>query len=197
MSNQLNLGTLVPSLINNNIVQDQLKNSTFIGIDFGTSTTVISYTITGDNSTPIHSDVMPVRQKNLDGGITVNHLIPSCIAWYNQQLYIGHTAKMLKSKLQYGRNLWYSFKMKLGTDNGPEYVSTELPQGGEYVIEKPLDAVKVFVKYLKNEIDYFIKENNLPSKVFYSISIPASFESNQRKDLNQLLVVIASVKIPK
>jgi molecular chaperone DnaK len=188
MANELTIQHLLPAVTNKQIVQDKLRGSTFIGIDFGTSTTVISYTIFGDNATPIKTDVIPIRQLNLDGSFTENHLVPSCIAWYNNTLYIGQTAKLLKSKLTYGKNLWYSFKMKIGTDNGPIYYSTELPKGHHTAtIEQPLDAVKVFFAFLKKEIDHFIESNDLPFVSYYSISIPASFEANQRRDLKEAL----------
>lgn len=188
MENELTIQNLLPTVTNQHVVKNKLHGSTFIGIDFGTSTTVVSYTIFGDESTPICTDVIPIRQKNTDGSFTENHLVPSCIAWYDNQLFIGQTAKQLKSKLTYGRNLWYSFKMKIGTDNGPIYFATELPKGHHVAsIENPLDAAKVFFKYLKAEIDYFIQTNNLPGTIYYSISIPASFEANQRKDLKEAL----------
>jgi len=184
MPNELTINNLLPAVSNQEIVRDKLRGSTFIGIDFGTSTTVVSYTVFGDNSTPIKTDVIPIRQLNPDGSYTENHLVPSCIAWYNNSLFIGQTAKQLKSKLQFGKNLWYSFKMKIGTDNGPIYFSTELPKGHAIAtIENPLDATKVFFKFIKSEIDNFIRKNNLPSTSYYSISIPDSFEANQRKDL--------------
>lgn len=187
-NNELTFQNLLPTISNTEIVHDKLRNSTFIGIDFGTSTTVVSYTVLGDDMTPIKTDVIPVKQLNLDGSFTENHLIPSCIAWFQDKLFIGQTAKVLKSKLVYGRNLWYSFKMKLGLDNGPEYFSTELPKGHSVAtIENALDATKVFFKFLKKEIEEFILKNNLPPTSYFSISIPASFEANQRKDLKEAL----------
>ncbi len=73
-------------------------------------------------------------------------------------------------------------------DNGPVYFATELPKGHQVAsIENPLDATKVFFRYLKSEINHFISTNNLPAQAFYSISIPASFEANQRKDLMEAL----------
>ena len=194
MSNELSIQNILPALNKKELIQDKLKSSTFIGIDFGTSTTVISYAIVGDDKSPMKINNIPIRQLNADGSYTENHLVPSCIAWYDNKLFIGQTAKQLKSKLTYGRNLWYSFKMKIGTDNGPVYFSTELPQAHPIAtIENPLDAAKIFFKYLKEEIDYFITSNNLPRQTFYSISIPASFEANQRRDLKEAL---QAAKIP-
>ena len=113
MSNELTIQNLLPAVSNKEIVQDKLKNSTFIGIDFGTSTTVVSYAVLGDEVTPVKTDVIPIRQLNIDGTFIENHLVPSCIAWYDNNLFIGQTAKQYKNKLTYGKNLWYSFKMKL------------------------------------------------------------------------------------
>lgn len=188
MSNELSIQNLLPSVSNIEVIQDKIKNSTFIGIDFGTSTTVVSYAILGDETTPIKTDTIPIKQLNIDGGASENHLVPSCIAFSNDKLFIGQTAKLLKSKLHYGKNLWYSFKMELGEDNGSMYYNTELPQGNPYAtIENPLDATKVFLSFLKKEIDQFLLQKNLPLDAHYSVSIPASFEANQRKDLKEAL----------
>lgn len=188
MNNELTIQHLLPAVNDRKIVEDKLRSSTFIGIDFGTSTTVVSYTVFKDDFTPIQTDVIPIRQLNLDGSYTDHYLIPSCIAWYEDKLFIGETAKRLKSKLSYGKNLWYSFKMKIGTDNGPIYYNTELPKGHSVAtIENPLDATKVFFAYLKQEIDNYIQKKDLPQSTFFSISIPASFEANQRKDIKEAL----------
>lgn len=146
MANVLSIQNLIPSVSNQQIVQDKLRNSTFIGIDFGTSITVVSYTVFGSDLNPIKTDVMPIRQLNPDGSFTENHLVPSCIAWFDNKLFIGQTAKQLKSKLTYGRNLWYSFKMKLGLDNGPVYFATELPKNHSVAsIENQMMLPKFFL----------------------------------------------------
>ena len=64
MSNELTINNLLPSVSNQEIVRDKLRGSTFIGIDFGTSTTVVSYTVFGDDTTPIKTDVISIRQIN-------------------------------------------------------------------------------------------------------------------------------------
>ena len=188
MPNELSIQQLLPEVNDRYVIENKIQGSTFIGIDFGTSTTVISYAIAGDNSTPIKTNAIPIRQLNFDGNTLSHHLVPSCIAYQNNQLYVGQGAKMLKSKLQPDQNIWFSFKMNLGKDNGPEFTRTELREGNPLgKIENTLDATKLFFKKLKTEIDNYIQEQNLPRQLFYSVSIPASFEANQRADLKRAL----------
>ena len=188
MPNELSIQQLLPEVNDRSVIENKIQGSTFIGIDFGTSTTVISYAIAGDKSTPIKTNAIPIRQLNFDGNTLSHHLVPSCIAYQNNQLYVGQGAKMLKSKLQPDQNIWFSFKMNLGKDNGPEFTRTELREGNPLgKIENTLDATKLFFKKLKTEIDNYTQEQNLPRQLFYSVSIPASFEANQRADLKRAL----------
>jgi len=188
MPNELSIQQLLPEVNDRTVIEKKIQGSTFIGIDFGTSTTVVSYAIVGDNNTPIKTNAIPIRQLNFDGNTLTHHLVPSCIAYQNNQLYFGEGAKKFKSKLQPEQNIWFSFKMNLGKDNGPEFTRTELREGNPLgKIENTLDATKLFFKNLKEEIDYFIQEQNLPRQLFYSVSIPASFEANQRADLKRAL----------
>ncbi|MUH00187.1 Hsp70 family protein [Scytonema sp. UIC 10036] len=165
-------------------IQAKLSNNTYVGIDFGTSTTTISYSIIGDRNVPIETNAMPVRQLLEDGRLYESHLVPTVIAWYKEQLFIGVGASLLKGQLQPGINLWASFKMELGKDLGPVYYNSRLPAGHPTaMIEKPEDAARVFFDFLKNQIEDYVKQHNLPSRIRYSVSVPASFESNQRQGL--------------
>ncbi|MBK8587143.1 MAG: Hsp70 family protein [Bacteroidetes bacterium] len=42
---------------------------------------------------------------------------------------------------------------------------------------------KNIFQYLKAQIDRYLRKNNLPTNTQYAVSIPASFEANQRKEL--------------
>lgn len=178
-THSLSLSTLTP-----NLPSKDLRNQTFIGIDFGTSTTVVSFALFGDRHNPIQLDTMPFQQRFVDGRVMEHHLVPSAIAWCNDQLLVGAGAWQLKHKLREDCDLWHSFKMRLGTDLGAEYRQTVLATGHPVAtIERPLDAAKVFFRFLKQGIDAFVEARNLPRSVHYTVSIPASFESNQRRDL--------------
>lgn len=94
----LSLSTLVPSLDDKKIVRERLSKATFVGIDFGTSTTVVSYSVIGDETTPIKTDTIPIPQTLQDGRIHESHLVPTVIAWYDEQLlmkFAGDGAKMV------------------------------------------------------------------------------------------------------
>lgn len=158
-------------------------NTTFIGVDFGTSTTVVSVATIDGTIKKILTQPIWLNQKLYDGAIMSSEKIPTVIAWYNQQLLVGKGAADLKYQLKKGVNIWYSFKMELGEDLGSKYYNSELDRKSDFPILNPKDAAKVFFQYLKAQIDRYIRINNLPPNVQYAVSIPASFEANQRKEL--------------
>ncbi|TWH43593.1 Hsp70 family protein [Dulcicalothrix desertica] len=184
MSSALSLSNVMGVRLAQDSIQEQLSNTTYVGIDFGTSTTTISYSILGNDSVPIETYAMPVQQLLEDGRLYESHLVPTVIAWYKEQLFIGVGASSLKSQLQQGINLWASFKMGLGEDLGPVYYNSRLPAGHpSTTIEKPEDAARVFFHFLKNQVEDYVRQHSLPSHIRYSVSVPASFESNQRTSL--------------
>lgn len=164
----------------NNLV---LKNQiTYVGIDFGTSTTVVSIATGDPKLNNLISKAIDLNQELYDGAIYKNYKIPTMVGWYNKTLIFGQGANDLKHKLKQGKNLWHSFKMELGEDMGAKYAESEL-NNAEIKILNPKDVTTLFFEYLKTQIEKYVKENNLPSTIEYAVSIPASFEANQRKDL--------------
>lgn len=165
-----------------------LSQTTYVGIDFGTSTTVVSYAKINADGRFVTTEVMTLKQPTLDGGYIEDHIVPSILAWYNETLFWGKEARKLKSRLSLGKNVWYSFKMALGVDEGPIYFNSELAKEHNNIqILNPLDATKHFFRLLRSAIDEFIKANKLPQQIKYCITVPASFESNQRHDLKKAL----------
>ena len=160
-----------------------LKNQiTYVGIDFGTSTTVVSIAKGDPKLDNLISKAIDLNQKLYDGAIFKNYKIPTMVGWYDNTLLVGQGANDLKQKLKQGKNLWHSFKMELGEDMGAKYAESEL-NNDKIKILNPKDVTTLFFKYLKTQIEKYVKENNLPSTIEYAVSIPASFEANQRKDL--------------
>lgn len=182
MNNQLSIYNVIPQK-----KQHLALNETYVGIDFGTSTTVASI-CTMNGSKQIITLPIPFKQPLVDGRLHEHHLLPSVIAWVDNQLLIGKGAYQLKYKLTEGINLWHSFKMELGTDLGPKYYNSQLIAGHPFAtIESPRDAALVFFNFVKQCIENFVKEKGLSPNIRYAVSIPAAFEANQRRDLLEVL----------
>lgn len=167
-------------------VEDRLKDKTFVGIDFGTSTTVVSVASYDPKSQRIACESLQLAQLMADGAISENELLPSVIAYTpEKKLLVGEGAYELKGKPDYvfGANIWHSFKMELGKDMGPRWSTTTQSS----LIKSPQDATTIFFKFVKRGIEQVVKKNGWSENLQYAVSIPASFESNQRLDLLQAL----------
>jgi len=185
MATDINIKSLFPAIQKTQVSRPatDISNTTFIGIDFGTSTTVVSIATIDKESKDIKTETVWLNQKLYDGAIMSAEKIPTVIAWYNKQLLVGKGAADLKYQLKKGVNVWYSFKMELGEDLGSKYFSSELDRNSDTPILNPKDAAKVFFQYLKAQIDRHVRTKNLPTNLQFAVSIPASFEANQRKEL--------------
>ena len=153
------------------------KGKTFVGIDFGTSTTVVSIAKYDVRSKQVECATLHLVQKEADGNIVEAELMPTVIAINNDgNPLVGEGAYKLKGNPNYtfGENIFHSFKMELGKDLGPVWYNSRQP-----AIKSPQDATRFFFKYLKRCIEKACPD----TEIHYAVSIPASFESNQRKDL--------------
>ena len=66
-----------------------IRGKTYVGIDFGTSTTVISIASYDEGSNLIHTNSLRLKQKLPDGALYSSEIIPSVIAWFNNQILVG------------------------------------------------------------------------------------------------------------
>lgn len=163
-----------------------IDNATFLGIDFGTSTTVVSIISTNIGNQEIISTPINISLYRDENENTNQFLIPS-VLFYEQRkksLLFGFQAKANKDKplTMEGVNYWSSFKMGLGQDLGNIFCDSLLSDGNQKILN-PQNATKVFFEYLKDEIDNYIKISNFNNNLKICISIPASFEANQRRKL--------------
>lgn len=184
MPTSLTIENLTPNSLDNLYSE----NTTYVGIDFGTSTTVVSFAFYDINNKQVRCKTMSLNQKLPDGAICSSPIIPSVIAFYNGRLFMGEGASELKYELVKNKNIWYSFKMELGEDVGPKYFDSELGKNSKFQILNAKDATLYFFMYLKRQIELYVEKNELPSHIEYAVSIPASFEANQRKDLVDALM---------
>lgn len=171
-----------------NEVSNAVKNKTYVGIDFGTSTTVVSIIAIGSDGI-WHPETLQIKQPDGNNGFDEYNLVNSILVWKNNKLLFGHPAFALKQFMKYGRNMFSSFKMDLGLDLGPTYPNSLLAKrfGHKYVIENALDAAKVFFQFLVSAIKDSIHEKGLPEDIEYIVSVPASFHDSQRRDLLKAL----------
>ena len=181
MNNNLTIRSLVP--------QDYSQISigkTFVGIDFGTSTTVVSIASFDSTQKAIHVKPIRIQQLLEDGSIYEGEKLPTVIAWYKEHLLVGEGASNLKYILEKGKEIWYSFKMEIGEDLGAKYYNSQV-RLGDIFIRNPKDCIRVFFMFLSSQILRYCERNNISTNISYAVSIPASFESNQRKELMEAL----------
>jgi hypothetical protein len=110
MATDINIKSLFPALRNTHVARPatDIFNTSFIGIDFGTSTTVVSIATIDRETKEIITKPIWLNQKLDDGAIMSSEKIPTVIAWFNNQLLVGKGAADLKYQLKKGVNVWYS-----------------------------------------------------------------------------------------
>jgi molecular chaperone DnaK (HSP70) len=168
--------------------EDSFSDKTFIGIDFGTSTTVVSY-LRKSSKTERILETFQIEQPTEFGGTVSHELVNSVVAWKNDKLLFGREAHHARQDLFEGVNVFSSFKMRLGVDLGPIYPETVLKKTANLpcVIESAQDAALVFFRRLREAIVKAAAREKLPDALFFSVSVPASFEANQRRDLVDII----------
>lgn len=166
---------------------DYIHKKIFIGIDFGTSSTVITTAQLVDGKIKIKP--IPIRQKDHLGCVTRNPLVPSVISLVDgKRLLVGIHAADHKPYLEYGKNTWHSFKPNLGKLEEVEYHNSVLASCSSFKISNATEALTLFFNYIKRETFEYLKENNLPSEVEYSISIPAGYSSKEKQTLRKCML---------
>ena len=168
-------------------IEKIIKNKTYVGIDFGTSTTVVSIIMQDDKDRSIGPVALDIEQLDQDENPTHSHLVNTVLAWdeKQKQILFGESAYRLRQEFREGKNVFSSFKMKLGVNLGPIYPLTQLNRKAQkgYIVETASDATREFFKMLIEGTKKALAKKELPSEIVLAVSVPASFEANQRRDL--------------
>jgi molecular chaperone DnaK (HSP70) len=165
---------------------DFVHTKTFIGIDFGESSTVISFAYI--NNGKLIVDCIPIIQKDEHGFESTSRIVPSVLALINDRLLIGKHAAELKPFLRRDKNCWYGFKENLVEINSLNYPNSELFQDEDFQLSNGKDALKIYFGYLKGKIEDFLMSENLSTDLAYSVSIPAGFSNDEKLVLKQCLI---------
>ena len=120
-SNVLSIQSMLPRMAETHLANGR----TYVGIDFGTSTTVVSIASLVNGERKIKTLPIKLTQILEDGTKYQSEKLPSVIAWYNGKLLVGEGASNLKYTLTKGKNIWFSFKMEIGEDLGAKYYNSE------------------------------------------------------------------------
>jgi molecular chaperone DnaK len=144
-----------------------------IGMDLGTTNSTATTAAWSIGSAP-SVEIVEVRQPTLQGEYT-NVLLPSVVAIYNGEIFVGEGAKRLRSRaselgLKQNQNLFYECKNDIGIrktyHRAPEGYRSAADIGGK-VLKFLADAAR--------EAD-----EQKPDRVV--VTVPASFQAAQRQD---------------
>ena len=125
-----------------------LADKIYVGVDFGTATTVVSVVKPGGTKHTIEVEPLVLSQPSAHGGSIRDVLVNTVLSWYEGRLLFGVDAYRNRPRLREGVNTFSSFKMGMGLDLGPEYPNSYLASNRSrgVIIERPADATREFIK---------------------------------------------------
>jgi molecular chaperone DnaK (HSP70) len=150
------------------------------GIDLGTTTTLMcsvdsEYVNLKENLT-VPIQFINVRQESpFEHNPTIeNEKVASIVGIHNGKPYVGSNLHHLKGhpSFQYKKNLFYHWKLELGIDHHPMY-----PNAVSEKLNMPYKIAGGILNYIRKS-----RFNDLPLANTI-ITVPASFQANQRKDV--------------
>lgn len=163
-----------------------VHNKSFIGIDFGTSTTVVSCAVLIKDKLVVKA--IPIPQKDKEGHITNDPLVPSVIGLHGNVLMVGKHAFDRKSIMEQGKNIWYGFKENLPYLESIKYEESLLKDYDQLKVSNAKEALVLFFKYLQKEITSYLAKENLAMAAEYSVTVPAAFDYDKKQMIRECLI---------
>jgi molecular chaperone DnaK len=150
------------------------------GIDLGTTTTLMcvidSANVNLKESTKLPVQFIKIEQKSpFEFNPTIeDEKVASMIGIYNGKPYVGNNLYQLKGhpEFEYKKNLFYHWKTEMGIDHEPMY-----PNAISEKLNMPYKIAGGILNYMRKS-----RFNDTPLHNTI-ITVPASFQANQRKDV--------------
>jgi len=183
---RIGLNALYQPLSNlNGSIQD-LTNRSFIGIDFGTSSSVCSIAFIKDESLMV--ELLEIQQKDHLGSISSSTLVPSIMGIVGNQFLLGKFAQESRRQFIYGKDGWYGFKENLLYLENQIFPESRLLNHPSLQIKNGADALIVFFKRLKSEIDRIVIEKGLPLGKRFIFSTPGNYGLKEKELLENYII---------
>lgn len=150
------------------------------GIDLGTTNTLMcvvdSANVNLQNNTRIPIQFLKIKQESpFEFNPTIeDEKVASIVGIHNGKLYIGSNLYHLKGhpEFEFKKNLFYHWKLELGIDHQPMY-----PNAISEKLNMPYKIAGGILNYIRKSR---FQDNYLSNTI---ITVPASFQANQRKDV--------------
>jgi molecular chaperone DnaK (HSP70) len=165
---------------------DFVHSKSFIGLDFGTSTTVVSCAVIKDDKLEVNA--IPIPQKDKEGHPTFAPLVPTVMSLVGNIFMVGRYASERKSIMVLGKDIWYGFKENLPNLSKILYDKSILKNHPQLKISTAKEALVVFFKYLNKEVIAYLGAKNLPIVTEYTVTIPAGFDYERKQIIRECLM---------
>lgn len=169
----------------NGLIQD-LTSRSFIGIDFGTSCSVCSIAFIKDDTLKV--ELIEIQQKDHLGSISSSTIVPSIMGIVGKQFLFGKFAQEKRHLFTYGKDGWYGFKENLLDLEDQIFSESKLLNHPSLQIKNGSDAIVVFFKRLKSEIDRIVLEKSLPLEKRFVISTPGNYGLKEKELLEKYII---------
>lgn len=163
-----------------------LTNKSFIGIDFGTSSSVCSIAYVKDNA--LNVELLEIEQKDHLGSRSSSTIVPSIMGIIGNQFLLGKYAQEKRHQLTFGKNGWYGFKENILNLETQIFPKSRLLNHPSLQINNGADALIVFFKRLKIEIEEIIVKKRLPSEKRIAFSTPADNGLKEKELLETYII---------
>lgn len=183
---QIGLNAIYHPLSNINATIKDLTNRSFIGIDFGTSSSVCSISYINEDSLKV--ELLEIQQKDHLGSISTSTIVPSIMGIVGKHFLFGKFAQEKRHQFTYGKDGWYGFKENLLNLEDQIFPESKLLNHPSLQINNGAEAIIVFFKRLKSEIDRIVIEKSLPLEKRFAISTPGNYGLKEKELLEKYII---------